>query len=387
MSDELEAFISRSNLSMADAEALRLLFEQRTEHVTFIQPSLQSIQSVGALDTEEIDWSPLAQENDRYEDMGVLGQGGMGQVRKVKDKRLGRVVAMKIMRPELLSNPREVQRFVEEAQVGAQLQHPSICPVYELDLLPSGEYFFTMPVVTGVRFMDTIRKVHKVSSDGRWRSTEDGWTFQRLLDCFLHICEAVAFAHGKGVAHRDLKPQNVMIGELGQVVIMDWGLAKLVGTPLGESEIHSDRQLATRPGSILGTPAYMPPEQAFGDVERVDVRADVYSLGAILYEILSGRAPYTGPTNKDILNQMLLGPPKTLRQAAKKEPEQPGRITSLDFLFGGDAKPSALESNPRPVPLIDICERAMQHKPDARYANASELLEALRGYLRKKKRQ
>ena len=93
MSDELEAWISRSNLSMADAEALRLLFEQRTEHVTFIQPSLQSIQSVGALDTEEIDWSPLAQENDRYEDMGVLGQGGMGQVRKVKDKRLGRVVA------------------------------------------------------------------------------------------------------------------------------------------------------------------------------------------------------------------------------------------------------------------------------------------------------
>ena len=125
MSDELEAWISRSNL-YGGCEALRLLFEQRTEHVTFIQPSLQSIQSVGALDTEEIDWSPLAQENDRYEDMGVLGQGGMGQVRKVKDKRLGRVVAMAIMRPELLSNPREVQRFVEEAP----WVHSSSIPVF-----------------------------------------------------------------------------------------------------------------------------------------------------------------------------------------------------------------------------------------------------------------
>ncbi|MGC6507146.1 MAG: serine/threonine protein kinase [Myxococcota bacterium] len=386
MSDELEAWISRTDLSMADAESLRLLFEQRSDHVTFMQPSLQSIQSVALVETEDADWNPVVHNTDRYEDLGMLGQGGMGQVRRVKDRRLGRVVAMKIMRPELLSNPREVQRFVEEAQVGAQLQHPSICPVYELDLLPSGEYYFTMPEVTGVRFIDIIRNVHKASDNGCWKASEDGWTFNRLLTCFLHICEAIAFAHGKGVAHRDLKPQNVMIGALGQVVIMDWGLAKLVGTSLGESEIHSDRQLATRPGSIIGTPAYMPPEQAFGDVERVDVRADVYSLGAILYEILCGRAPYNGATHKDILNQMLMGPPKTLRQDNQNQPTQPGRITSLDFLFGGDTKPSVIESNPRPQALIEICERAMQHKPDDRYANASELLEVFQRYLRKKKK-
>ena len=127
MSDELEAWISRTDLSMADAESLRLLFEQRSDHVTFMQPSLQSIQSVALVETEDADWNPVVHNTDRYEDLGMLGQGGMGQVRRVKDRRLGRVVAMKIMRPELLSNPREVQRFVEEAQVGAQLasQHLS----------------------------------------------------------------------------------------------------------------------------------------------------------------------------------------------------------------------------------------------------------------------
>ena len=118
MSDELEAWISRVNPSMAEAEALRLLFKQRNENVTFLQPSLQSVQSLN-VSSSDVDWSPLKHDHDRYEDLGVLGQGGMGQVRRVKDKRLGRIVAMKIMRPELLSNPREVQRFVEEAQVGS----------------------------------------------------------------------------------------------------------------------------------------------------------------------------------------------------------------------------------------------------------------------------
>lgn len=384
MSTDLESWLKQANLSMAQAESLRLLWDARSNQVDLLQPSIQSYPLAESKGEAE-GWNPLRNSADRYEDLGLLGQGGMGQVRKVKDTRLGRTVAMKIMRPELVSNPREVQRFVEEAQIGAQIQHPGICSVYELDKLGSGEYYFTMPIVSGQRFMEVIRGVHTVSTNGKWASTSDGWTFDRLIGCFLKVCEAVAFAHGKGVAHRDLKPQNVMIGELGQVVVMDWGLAKLVGTPLGECDVHSDRHLATRPGSIIGTPAYMPPEQAFGDIERVDLRADVYSLGAILYVILSGCPPYDGSCNKEILNQMLLGPPKSLHRDTQKEPAQPGRITSLDFLFAGEAKPDKPNSNPRPVELIGICERAMKHKPADRYANASDLVVDLRRFVGKKK--
>lgn len=384
MSTDLEGWIKQANLSMAQAESLRLLWGRRSEDVALSQPSIQSF-PVAETSTEIADWNPLRNSDDRFEDHGLLGQGGMGQVRRVKDTRLGRMVAIKIMRPELMSNPREVQRFVEEAQIGAQLEHPGICSVYELDKLKSGAYYFTMPIVSGQRFADVIRDVHNMSTNGQWRTTRDGWSFDQLIGCFQAVCEAVAFAHGKGVAHRDLKPQNVMIAELGQVVVMDWGLAKLVGTPLGACELHSDRHLATRPGSIIGTPAYMPPEQAFGDIERVDLRADVYSLGTILYEILSGCPPYDGSCNKEILNQMLLGPPKSLHCNAEKESEQSGRITSLDFLFGGDEKPSGQKANPRPLELIEICERAMQHKPSDRYANASDLVVDLRRYSRKKK--
>lgn len=382
MSNELENWIQSANLTLAQAEELRLIVNQVPSHVVLEQPSLHSIQPIQTEDNDE-EWNPLNGPQTRYADLGLLGQGGMGQVRKVKDSRLGRVLAMKIMRRELLSNPREVQRFIEEAQVGAQLQHPAICSVYERDQFSSGEHYFTMPMVSGQRLVDVIRSVHHVSIDGQWKTSEDGWSFKRLLESFRKTCEAIAYAHNKGVVHRDLKPQNIMLSDFGQLLVMDWGLAKLVGTPLGECEIESDRQLATRPGAIIGTPAYMPPEQAFGDVDRVELRADVYSLGAILYEILCGEPPYQGKNQKEILNKMLLGPPKSL--CVQKSTESPGRITSLDFLFGADSKPK-IHSNPRPQPLIDICEHAMQLKPEDRFKNAGELYDALNSYLRRTKR-
>ena len=294
-----------------------------------------------------------------YIDLGVLGQGGMGEVRRVRDPDLNRVVALKIIRPERLALPGLVARFIEEAQITAQLEHPAIVPVYGLGRLPDGRYFFTMKQVRGQTMDAVIRSVHRV-----WGSRPTDWNVRRLLDAFLRVCEAVAYAHDRGVVHRDLKPSNIMLGPYGEVLVMDWGLAKVVGRPdrtgeelspldaeEEEEAVQTARTAETRIGRINGTPSYMPPEQASGRIDLLGPPSDVYALGAILFEILTGQAPFGGDTVAEILEQVRAG-------ARRPFPE--------DLHI--------------PEGLRALCAQAMAHRAEDRYANAQALSAALRSW-------
>ncbi|MDP6934719.1 MAG: protein kinase, partial [Myxococcota bacterium] len=267
-------------------------------------PSLEALGGAAAIPT-------VASPEDKYVDLGTIGTGGMGEVRRVRDRTLKRVMAMKVIRPALLHRPEVLARFIEEAQATAQLQHPGILPVHELGQLADGRIFFTMKEIKGRTLGQVLQDVHAASAADRWMPGPGGWTFRRMVDAFHKVCEAVAYAHERGVVHRDLKPDNVMLGDHGEVMVVDWGLAKVRGRPdrvaeAGEldpvvTDRSQDASKATRMGAVAGTPAYMPPEQAQGAIDQIDARSDVYALGAILYELLSGRAPYAGASWREVL--------------------------------------------------------------------------------------
>ncbi|MCB9662957.1 MAG: SUMF1/EgtB/PvdO family nonheme iron enzyme [Alphaproteobacteria bacterium] len=210
----------------------------------------------------------------RYDEAGALGRGGMGEVVRVHDRVLGRDVAMKVAHPRLQQDPAARARFLGEARVGAQLEHPGVVPVHDLGRLPDGSAVFTMMEVTG----RTLREV---------LAARDGWPVRRLVEVVRRVAETVAYAHARGVVHRDLKPDNVMLGAFGEVHVLDWGLARVVE---GGPDTGRDEALATRAGAIAGTPAYMAPEQARG--EGAGPPADVHALGVVLFEVLTGRTPH-----------------------------------------------------------------------------------------------
>jgi tRNA A-37 threonylcarbamoyl transferase component Bud32 len=230
-----------------------------------------------------------------YEVLGRLGHGGMGVVWSGRDCRLRRDVAVKVMKAELAGQPQLGHRFIEEAQVASQLAHPAIPPIHELGELPDGRLYFVMKLVQGRTLADLLAARSSPADD-----------LPRLLGAFEQVCQALAYAHNKGVIHRDLKPANVMVGAFGEVQVMDWGLAKVLTArapaaaaagPAGtavETVRTADADDATQAGSVLGTYAYMAPEQARGQVRRLDRRCDVFGLGAILCQVLTGQPPYGG---------------------------------------------------------------------------------------------
>ncbi|NUP95096.1 MAG: ATP synthase F1 subunit delta [Planctomycetaceae bacterium] len=243
---------------------------------------------------------PVGRSN--YQFLGEIARGGMGVILKGHDTDLGRDVAVKVLDKRLADRPEVVQRFVEEAQIGGQLQHPGIVPVYELGTMKDERPFFTMKLVKG-RTLATLLSERETVGANR----------QRLIAIFESVCQTMAYAHSRGVIHRDLKPANIMVGAFGEVQVVDWGLAKVLlrGGTADESRarvaqsqftvletVRSSKGSSTGTesmiGSVLGTPAYMPPEQASGHVDRLDERADVFALGAILCEILTGSPPYVG---------------------------------------------------------------------------------------------
>ncbi|MCP4805311.1 MAG: SUMF1/EgtB/PvdO family nonheme iron enzyme [Proteobacteria bacterium] len=298
---------------------------------------------------------------DRYEVLGDIGKGGMGEVRRVHDPDLKRTMAMKVIRQEMLSNAEAVARFVEEAQATAQLDHPGIVPVHELGKLSDGRLYFTMKEVHGDTFGTVIKALHVVSDADAWGSIE-GWTFRRAVDAFHAACEAVAYAHSRGVVHRDIKPANIMVGSFGEVQVMDWGLAKVgTGRPDPFSELgpvatdrSADREQATMVGTVAGTPWYMAPEQARGQVHRLGPPADVYALGAVLYTLLCGRPPYEGKDGTEVLQKV---------------------TTSFYTPLSSRTTP------PLPEGLVEICERAMRRNDQERYPSAKELADALAAWL------
>jgi PAS domain S-box-containing protein len=290
----------------------------------------------------------------RYRRIRLFATGGIGHIWLVHDNALGRQIALKELRPEQADDALLRMRFLREAQITGQLEHPGIVPVYELARWPGDQRpYYTMRLIRGRTLTESARAFH----DRRAAGTVDWFAFLSLLNAFVGACNTVAYAHSRGVLHRDLKGQNVVLGDYGEVEVLDWGLAKLVGRPEAESvevavapcpEAAGDSDL-TLHGHVLGTPAYMSPEQAAGRLEQIDVRTDVYGLGAILYEILAGRPPFSGADTRAILRMVLEDDPPPARQ----------RWADV---------PPALE---------EICLKALAKRPADRFGSPGELAQAV----------
>src|SRR5262249_36552688 len=256
-------------------------------------------------DTHEAPFIPLVPlTRERYTLIRVHATGGMGKVWLARDDHLGREVALKELGDEQAGHPAAWARFVREARITGQLEHPGIVPVYELARRPENQQpFYTMRFVEGRTLSGAATDFHQRRSLGQAQSLE----LRALLNAFVTICNAVAYAHARGVVHRDLKGNNVLLGEFGEVIVLDWGLAKVLGQT--EQEVRrrpvQDNQdpalQGTLQGAVMGTPEYMAPEQAAGQLDRIDQRTDVYGLGGILYELLTGQPPFSGATDEVLL--------------------------------------------------------------------------------------
>ena len=249
----------------------------------------------------------------RYARQAPLGQGGMGVVERARDRDLLRDVAIKLLRPELRADGALLEQFLWEARVTAYLDHPNIVPVHDVGLTPEGQLFFTMKLVRGTTLAAALQ-----------RADAGEFGLRRRLRAFLQLCQAVSFAHARGVLHRDLKPANVMLGEYGEVLVTDWGLALPIESDAG-------RQLAPLvPGGIAtrsaGTPSYMSPEQARGG--PLDERSDVYTLGVILYELVALRRAYDGPTTREILDRVAAGDAPPLAAVCPRAPRALGAVVA-----------------------------------------------------------
>jgi len=281
----------------------------------------------------------------RYDVGDELGHGGMGIVRVAFDGRLGRRVALK----ELVAlDARARERFEREAYITARLAHPSIIPIYDRGYLPGGRPFYVMKLVSGRSLRDLIAERPTLNER------------LGLVPMLLAAAEAVAYAHSEGVIHRDLKPHNILVGDFGETLVIDWGVAKELRAPTppvaepfaAEADRDPSRdEPLTEYGAVVGTPAYMPPEQAMG--LEVDERADVYALGAILYQLLAGRSPYELTGGLGVIMAVRAGPPAAIRELV------PGA----------------------PLDLAAIVTRAMAREAVDRYPNAAELAKDLRRFL------
>jgi serine/threonine protein kinase len=274
-----------------------------------------------------------------YELGDVLGYGGMGRIRRARDRRIGRTVALK----ELLFHTDVLAaRFVREARVAASLQHPNIVPVYDVGSWADGTPFYTMRLVQGRSLYDALAGAPTLRDR------------MALLPAVVAASDAAAFAHASGIVHRDLTPANVLVGDFGETLVIDWGLAKdLRGDRervAPEFQTGLTQQLLTANGDVLGSPAYMPPEQANG--EPTDARADVYALGAILYHVLAGRAPYEGRTPDAVVAKVRTQAPASIDSVAQRAPRA----------------------------LVAIVATAMAREAGERYASARELAAALRAF-------
>ncbi len=294
----------------------------------------------------------LAEE--RYLIGRQVARGGMGAVLQAKQNAMKRHVAMKVMLES--GEPGDIARFVHEAQITGQLEHPNIVPVHELGIDEQGQLFYTMKFVRGI----TLKKVIELIVQGIPQTTKK-YPLPALLTLFQKACDAVAFAHSKDVLHRDLKPDNIMVGDYGEVLVMDWGLAKVLGqtpAPAGSAksvvmsartERYDDSRTIT--GTVMGTPAYMPPEQARGEVESLDTRADIYSLGAILFEILHLHPPFSGDDQWAIVEKVKRG--------------------EIDW-----TRPK----KPLPDSLLAVCRKALAFEREQRYGRVEDLQRDLEAY-------
>lgn len=293
-----------------------------------------------------------ASSQPRFQIKDLHAQGGLGEVYVAVDGELDREVALKQIRPRFADDPFARERFELEATITGGLEHPGIVPVYGFGKHGDGRPFYAMRFIHGRSMKEEIVKLHR-DKEGKRKNPYQDFEFRNLLEQFTNACHAIAYAHSRGVIHRDIKPSNIMLGNFGETLVVDWGLAKCVGRKDQYADfdastlmpVSGSQASATVHGSTIGTPPFMSPEQANGDLESMGPRSDIYSLGASLYMILTGSAPYGGQSSREVV------------EAAKKGQFQ-----------------VPVKRNPLvPKPLNAICCKAMSLKPEDRYEGAEEL--------------
>ncbi|MBI3098199.1 MAG: SUMF1/EgtB/PvdO family nonheme iron enzyme [Planctomycetes bacterium] len=344
----------------------------------------------------------------RYTVTREIGQGGMGTVLEGWDTAIGRPVALKIMRGETEVPPEIRERFLHEAEVTGRLEHPNIVPVHDLGQAPHPQTgvpqaFFCMKLIEGEDLLSVIQRLASGDEEAR-----KAFSRTRLLQIFQDICMGIAFAHDRGVIHRDLKPGNVMIGRYGETLIVDWGLAKVKGQgTAGDRALrsgpatvprHPESTQLTLDGEILGTPAYMSPEQATGRLGQVDERSDIYSLGAILYEMLVYRPPFEGDDPMQVVRSVAAGEviPPSQKIAFPAGRASEAAECAAEAARVGPASPPARGGAPGDTParaggtgveLEWIVLRAMAKDPADRYPTARQLHDEIQLYLEGVKEQ
>ncbi|MEN9574548.1 MAG: Serine/threonine-protein kinase PknB [Verrucomicrobiota bacterium] len=295
-----------------------------------------------------------------YELGRILAKGGMGAILSARDNSIQRTVAVKVILTGAEASDEHIHRLVTEARITGQLEHPHIVPLHELGVTTDGVVYYTMRLVEGVTLSDVLEKIRQKDA-----ATIAKYPLNALLNVFQKVCDAIAFAHSRGVVHRDLKPDNLMLGEFGEVFVMDWGLAKRMGganhdedttffqKPAASLELAGD-SFKTLSGQVKGTPRYMAPEQAEGRVEDIDERTDIYALGAILYAMLTLHPPITGETVDEVLTRVASGaitpptnynPRHTQSTWSTGQPISPQDITPPDLAHCPDRRiPAALSA-------------------------------------------
>jgi signal transduction histidine kinase/tRNA A-37 threonylcarbamoyl transferase component Bud32 len=293
-------------------------------------------------------------DGQRFRILRPHARGGLGEVFVALDGELNREVALKRIRPDRAADPSSRARFLLEAEVTGHLEHPGVVPVYSLGVDGSGWPFYVMRLVKGDTLKQAVDRFHRADQQGGRDPKERDLALWRLLGRFLDVCNAIEYAHSRGILHRDLKPQNVVLGPFGETLVVDWGLAKVGGRRDAGAEADAGdvpfRPSAggsseTQPGATVGTPAYMSPEQAAGRLDLMGPASDVYGLGATLYYLLTGRPPYQGADIGRVLREVRHG------------------------LF---PRPGAVVGSVDPA-LEDVCLKAMARDPAARYPSARAL--------------
>ncbi len=330
--------------------------EERPTNVALVPGNRDSV-SVEALRRYQ-PVHPTSNNPVRKDDDAELARGGMGRILCVFDRHTSRQIVLKerLHSDQLVNSPRDADqlsaadaRFLHEARVTAQLEHPNIVPVYEIGQRPSGSFYYTMQKVRGKTLARHLRECETLVER------------MEYLPHFLNVCNAIAYAHSKGIIHRDLKPDNIMIGPFGDTIVLDWGIAKVIGAP----ESESDRQLIqllgdmkgesakTLDGYAVGTPSYLSPEAANGEISKINQRSDVYALGAVLYEIIAARPAHKGKSPMDTIAIVLTQEPEALHSIEKKVPRE----------------------------LEEIVNTAMSRDADDRHHDAGELASQLERFL------
>ncbi|MCH2208969.1 MAG: protein kinase [Lentisphaerales bacterium] len=286
---------------------------------------------------------------DRYTTGKLIASGGMKEIYEVEDRKTGRQVAMAIVKQ--LKSKELIEQFIQEARITAKLEHPNIMPVYDIGIEKSCHAYFTMKFVTADNLGTIIKNLRK-----RNKEYQEKYPLPRLLEIFSDICDAVAFSNSKGILHLDLKPDNIQVGDFGEVLVCDWGLSRFKPELVNhEDTVEYINGQLTIHGQVFGSPGYMSPEQAYAGRETLDKYSDIYSLGCLLYTFLTLKPAYEGDSVEDILEK-----------TAKGYFSKPSKATNSRIV------PEALEA---------VCVKSMEYEKSDRYFSATELRDDVRSFL------